>query len=74
VCFFIGVVTGRGLIVIGGALLMILSGGADLFQVGHAPGFGWRSQTLLAVSCLLVLVGMLWELAMRRQNNSHARD
>jgi hypothetical protein len=74
VCFFIGIVTGRGLIVIGGILLMVLSGGADLFQLGHAPGFGWRSQAVLAVSCLLVIVGMLWELAMRWQNNRQARD
>jgi hypothetical protein len=73
VCFFIGIVTGRGLIAIGGILLLVLSGGADLFQLGHAPGFGWRSQTLLAVSCLLVIVGMLWELAMRWQNKRHAR-
>ena len=74
VCFFIGIVTRRGLIVIGGALLLVLSGGADLFQLGHSPGFGWRSQTVLAVSCLLVIVGMLWELAMRRKNNGHLRD
>jgi hypothetical protein len=67
-CFFIGIVAGRALMVICGVLLLILSGGADLFEVGHAPGFGWRSQTVLAVSCLLVIVGMLWELAMRRQN------
>lgn len=74
VCFFIGIITRRGLIVIGGVLLLVLSGGADLFQLGHSPGFGWRSQTVLAVSCLLVIVGMLWELVMRRQNNGHARD
>ena len=74
VCFLIGIVTRRGLIVIGGVLLLVLSGGADLFQLGHAPGFGWRSQTVLAVSCLLVIVGMLWELAMRWKNNGHARD
>lgn len=74
VCFFLGVVTGRGLIVIGGALLLVLSVGADLFQLGHAPGFGWRSQTVLAVSCLLVIAGMWWERALRRQNKGHARD
>jgi hypothetical protein len=74
VCFLVGVVTGRGLIVIGGVLLLVLSGGADLLQLGHAPGFGWRSQTVLVVSCLLVIVGMLWELAMRRENNRPAQD
>ena len=74
VFFFIGVVTGRGLIVIGGVLLLVLSGGADLLQLGHSPGLGWRSQAVLAVSCLLVIVGMLWELVLRRQNNRHARD
>jgi hypothetical protein len=74
VCFFIGVVTARALIVIAGILLVVLSGGADLLQVGHAPGFGWRSQTLLVVSSLLVVVGMAWQLAMRRQNKEHARD
>jgi len=73
-CFFLGIVMGRGLIVIGGVLLLVLSGGADLFQLGHAPGFGWRSQTVLVVSCLLVIVGMLWELAMRRQNKRDAPD
>jgi hypothetical protein len=74
VCFFIGIVTRRALIVIGGVLLLVLSGGADLFQLGHSPGLGWRSQTVLAVSSLLVIAGMVWERAMRRQNNGHARD
>jgi hypothetical protein len=74
VCFFIGIVTGRGLIVIGGILLVILSGGADLLQLGHAPGLGWRSQTVLVVACVLLIVGMLWEFGMRRRDNGHARD
>lgn len=74
VCFFIGIVTGRALIVIGGGLLLVLSGGADLFQLGGVPGLGWRSQTVLAVSSLLVIVGMLWQLALRRRNNSDALD
>jgi hypothetical protein len=73
-CFFLGAIMGRGLIVIGGALLLVLSGGADLFQLGHAPGVGWRSQTVLVVSCLLVIVGVLWELVMRRQNKRDAPD
>lgn len=73
-CFFLGIVMGRGLIVIGGVLLLVLSGGADLFHLGRAPGFGWRNQTLLVVACLLVIVGMLWELAMRRQNKRDAPD
>jgi len=73
-CFFLGIVMGRGLIVIGGVLLLVLSGGADLFHLGHAPGFGWRNQTVLVVACLLVIAGMLWELAMRRQNKRDAPD
>jgi hypothetical protein len=52
----------------------VLSGGADLLELGHAPGFGWRSQIVLAVSCLLVVIGMVWEFAMRWQNKDHARD
>jgi len=66
VCSLIGVVTRRGLIAVGGILLLVLSGAADLLQLGHAPGFGWRSRAVLAVSSLLVIAGMAWELAIRR--------
>ena len=73
VCLVVGVISGRGLLSVGGLFLVVLSVGADLFSVGHAPGFGWRSQTALAVSCLLVVGGVLWELAMRRQGVRRVR-
>ena len=74
VCFVIGIVTRRGLIVVGGVLLLVLSGAADLLELGHAPGLGGRSRTVLVVSTLLVIIGTLCELVIRRQHKRPARD
>ena len=47
---------------------------ADLLELGHAPGLGGRSRTVLVVSTLLVITGMLCELIIRRQHKRPARD
>lgn len=73
-CLVIGIVSGRGLVGMGGLFLLVLSVGADVLQVGFTPGFGWRSLTALAVSCLLVVGGMVWEFAMRRRDARNVVD
>lgn len=64
-CLITGLLAGRGLLAMAGLFLIVLSVGADLLNVGHAPGLGWRSQTALVVASLLVAGGMIWRLASR---------
>ena len=66
----LGFLAWRGFLGIGGLFLMILSLGADVLHVGHAPGLGWRKQTALALACLLIAGGLLWQRALRKREAS----
>jgi hypothetical protein len=70
-CLVLGLLIGRGLLGMAGLFLVVLSLGADLLRVGHAPGLGWRSHTALAVASLLLAGGMVWEYSLRRQSRTH---
>jgi hypothetical protein len=69
-CLVVGLIIGRGLLGMAGLFILVLSVGADLLHVGHAPGLGWRSHTALILSTLLLAGGMVWEYWLRRQKFS----
>ncbi len=68
--FILGFLAWRGFIGIGGLFLLILSLGADVLRLGHAPGLGWRKQTALALACLLIAGGLLGQRALRKTRAS----
>ena len=53
-----------------GLFLLVLSVGADVLHMGHAPGLGWRKQTSLALAGLLIVGGLLWRRALRKGDAS----
>lgn len=62
----LGLLAGRGLLGMAGLFLLVLSLGADVLHLGHAPGLGWRKQTALVLASLLLAGGMLWRRALRK--------
>lgn len=48
----------RGFPTLAGALLVVVSLGADYLRIGHAPGLGWRKQGAIAVAIACVLLGL----------------
>ena len=66
----LGLVSRKALLAIVGLLLLVLSLGADLLQVGHVRGFGWRSQVGLVVATLMFAAGMLWQRSLARRSTS----
>ena len=66
-CIVLGLLVRGGLLGVGGLFLLVLSLGADLLRLGHAPGLGWRKQTALVVACLLVAGGVLWQHVLRKR-------
>ena len=62
----VGFLAWRGFLGIAGLFLLILSLGADVLRLGHAPGLGWRKQTALVLACLLIAGGLLWQRALRK--------
>lgn len=66
VCVVLSFFVRRGLLGIAGLFLLVLSLGADVLNVGSAPGLGWRSQTALVLAIALLAAGMLWQLVLRR--------
>ena len=66
----LGFLVGRGLLGVAGLFLLVLSLGADLLHVGHAPGLGWRSHTALAFASLLLAGGLLWQYVLRKRRTS----
>lgn len=66
-CIVIGLLVGEGLLGMAGLFLLVLSLGADILQLGHAPGLGWRKQTALALASLLLAGGMLWQRTLRKK-------
>lgn len=67
-CLVLGLLVGRGLLEMAGLFLLVLSLGADVLRLGHAPGLGWRKQTALAIASLLVAGGMLWQRVLRKRD------
>ena len=51
---------------VGGLFVFLLSIGADILQVGHAPGLGWRSQLGFLVAAAMLGGGMIWRRALER--------
>jgi hypothetical protein len=70
----LGLLAGRGLLGMAGLFMLVLSLGADLLHLGHAPGLGWRKQTALALASLLLAGGMLWQRALRKGDASPPVD
>jgi membrane protein implicated in regulation of membrane protease activity len=70
----IGLLAGRGLLATSGLFLLILSLGADVLNLGHAPGLGWRKQTALALASLLLAGGILWQRTLRKRDASTSVD
>jgi hypothetical protein len=66
----LGLLAGRGLLGMAGLFVLVLSLGADLLNLGHAPGLGWRKQTALVIAGLLLAGGMLWQRALRKWDPS----
>jgi hypothetical protein len=66
-CIVLGLLVRGGLLGVGGLFLLVLSLGADLLRLGHAPGLGWRKQIALVVACLLVAGGVLWQHLLRKK-------
>jgi membrane protein implicated in regulation of membrane protease activity len=66
----LGLLAGRGLLGMTGLFLLVLSLGADVLHLGHAPGLGWRKQTALVLASLLLAGGMLWRRALRKGDPS----
>ncbi len=73
-CLVLGLLVRRGLLGMAGLFLLVLSLWADVLHLGHAPGLGWRKQTALAVSSLLLAGGMLWQLALKKQGTGPPED
>jgi hypothetical protein len=69
-CIVLGLLVRGGLLGVGGLFLLVVSLGADLFRLGHAPGLGWRKQMALVVACLLVAGGVLWQHVLRKMTAS----
>jgi hypothetical protein len=63
----VGFLAGRRLIGMAGLFLLVVSVGADVLQLGHAPGLGWRKQTALALACLLIVGGLICRRALRNR-------
>jgi hypothetical protein len=64
----LGLVSRKALVAIVGLLLLVLSLGADLLQVGHVRGFGWRSQLGMVVAAAMFAGGVLWRRSLARRS------
>jgi DNA-directed RNA polymerase subunit RPC12/RpoP len=73
-CVILGLLVGGGLLGMAGLFLLVVSLGADVLQLGHAPGLGWRKQTALAVASLLLAGGMLWQRALKKKADGLSVD
>jgi hypothetical protein len=62
----VGVLLRRGLLTMVGVFLFVLSLGADLLEVGHAPGLGWRSYAAFVCAAAMVSAGAAWRRALGR--------
>jgi hypothetical protein len=55
----LGFLAGWDLVWMAGLFLLVLSVGADVLKLGHAPGLGWRKETALTLACVLFVGGLL---------------
>ena len=62
----LGVLLRRGLVTMIGVFLFVLSLGADLLEVGRAPGLGWRSYAAFVCAAAMVSAGAAWRRALGR--------
>jgi hypothetical protein len=62
----LGVMLRRRFLGVAGLFILVLSIGADILQVGRAPGHGWRSQLGFALAAAMLAGGMLWRRALAR--------
>jgi hypothetical protein len=69
-CLVIGILVGEGFLGMAGLFLLVVSLGADILELGRAPGLGWRKQTALALSSLLLAGGMLWQRVLKKRETS----
>jgi peptidoglycan/LPS O-acetylase OafA/YrhL len=67
IAILLGLLARRGLVGMAGLFLLVLSIGADLLQVGHAPGFGWRARVAMLIATLMLVVGVVWRRALERR-------
>jgi len=67
IAILLGLLARQHLVAVAGLFLLVLSIGADLLQVGHAPGFGWRSRTGFIVATAMLVGGILWRRALERR-------
>jgi hypothetical protein len=56
----------KGLLGTAGVFLLVLSIGADLLNVGHAPGLGWRAYLGFVCAVAMIAVGTAWRRALAR--------
>ncbi len=67
-CIFLSLLLRRGaLLGTLGLFLLVLSLGADLLQVGHAPGFGWRTHLAFVLAIVLLATGVLWRRSLKKR-------
>jgi len=67
-CIVLGLLIGEGFIGTAGLFLLLVSLSADVLGLGRNPdGLGWRKQTALATSSLLVAGGMLWQRSLKKR-------
>jgi hypothetical protein len=64
----LGFLAGWEFLTTAGLFLLVLSVGADVLHLGHAPGLGWRKQTALALAGLLIAGGLLWQRAVKKRD------
>ena len=63
----LGLLLRRGLLGVAGMFLLVLSIGADLLEVGHVPGYGWRSGLAFFVAAAMLVGGVVWRRALMRR-------
>jgi hypothetical protein len=62
----VGFLAGWELLETAALFLLVISVGADVLHLGHAPGLGWRKQIALVLATLLIVGGLLWQGAVRK--------
>lgn len=70
----LGLLMRKGPLGVTGLFILVLSIGADLLDVGHSPGLGWRSHLGFVVAAAMLAGGILWHRALTRrsrQRGSH---
>jgi hypothetical protein len=62
----LGIVARQGLLGTAGVFLLALSIGADMLQIGHVPGLGWRSLAGFLASVAMISAGAAWRRALAK--------